>query len=366
MKREPRNNQLRYRDGRPPLGGVSGRWGANGTGGLSPADRPRPVHAGLPAGETEEVGLTLTPPSRYRSLLVPLDGSPFGEHALPLALGIARRAGAHVRLVHVHSRLESSFDQGSLRYDSGLDIWLRRRQEAYLDGLVRRLAKVTSVRVTPLLMDGREVATSLREAASAATDLVVMATHGRGPLGRLWHGGVADVLVRNLTAPLLLTRGYDSPVDLTGDPAPRHVLVPLDGAEAAEQALGPALDLGTLAGADHTLLRVLRLEPDYSVAYGRVGSQRTAGERAQAEAWDYLRRVALRLGGEAARIDPRLLVAEQPTAASILWYAQRHDADLIALTTRGRGPLSRLFRGSVADQVARRSTTPVLLVRTAE
>jgi hypothetical protein len=52
--------------------------------------------------------------------------------------------------------------------------------------------------------------------------------------------------MRRLTAPLLLVRGYDAPVDLTGDPAPRHVLIPLDGSEAAEQVLGPALDLGAL------------------------------------------------------------------------------------------------------------------------
>jgi nucleotide-binding universal stress UspA family protein len=86
----------------------------------------------------------------------------------------------------------------------------------------------------------------------------------------------------------------------------------------------------------------------------------------QAEAWSGLRHLALRLGGEAARVHPRLLVAEQSIAASVLWYAEKHDADLIALETRGRGPLSRLFRGSVADKVARRSTTPVLVVRTAE
>ena len=91
MKREQRNTQVLYRGGRPPLGGVSGRWATNGTGVLSPADSRHPGYADLPGVETEEVGLTLTPPSRYRSVLVPLDGSPFGEHALPLALGIAHR-----------------------------------------------------------------------------------------------------------------------------------------------------------------------------------------------------------------------------------------------------------------------------------
>ena len=38
----------------------------------------------------------------YRSLLVPLDGSQFGEHALPLARAIARQTSATLHLVHVH------------------------------------------------------------------------------------------------------------------------------------------------------------------------------------------------------------------------------------------------------------------------
>lgn len=360
MRRELRNIRGRHHGRQPSLGGGSGRWATNGMRVRSPVS---PAHAGLPGGKPEEVGLTLTLPSRYRSLLVPLDGSPFGEHALPFALSIARRTGAQVRLVHVYSTLDSSFDPRRHSSDTGLSTWLARRQQGYLDGVLRRLEKVTSVRVTSLLAQGREVAASLCEVASTGTDLVVMATHGRGPLGRLWHRGVADVLMRRLTAPLLLVRGHNAPVDLTGDPAPRHILIPLDGSEAAEQVLGPALDLGGLTGADHTLLRVLHQRPDYSVAYSRVGAQRSVEKRVQNEAWSYLRRLTRRMEGETGRVHSRVFVAEQGTAAAILWYAQKHDADLIALTTRGRGPLSRLLRGSVADQVARRSTAPVLVVR---
>ncbi len=41
----------------------------------------------------------------FRSILVPLDGTPSGECALPIALSIARRAGARVELVHAHEPL---------------------------------------------------------------------------------------------------------------------------------------------------------------------------------------------------------------------------------------------------------------------
>lgn len=361
MKYERRMNRISHY-GRPPPAGTSARW-AVGTGphGAPPAGRYHPVDADRLQGEADEFGLSMVPPSRYRSILVPVDGERFGEHALPLALGIARRAGAEVRVVHVHCPLQSAYRPETLYYDSGLDGWLRRRRQAYLDDLVRRIRKVASVPVTQVLMQGREVVDSLCEAASAGADLVVMATHGWGVLGRFWYGSIADVLVRRLSVPLLLVRGYNAPADLTGDPHLRHVLIPLDGSEFAEQILEPALALGTLTGADHTLLRVNPLETDYSVGDGGV-ARRPLGD-GPAEAQGYLRRVADRVGGRTLRVHPRIVLDEQPTPQAILHYAQAHDADLIALATRGRGGLARLFRGSIADRVIRGASVPVLVFR---
>ena len=315
-----------------------------------------------PRGATERVDPTLTAPTRFRSILVPVDGSPFGEHALPLALGIARRAGADVRVVHVHLPLESVFHRVRPHHESGPDAWLRQRRQGYLDDLIRRLQEVTAVPVRPAFMEGREVAASLGAAASAGADLVVMATRGRGPLARLWCGGIADKLMRRLSVPLLLVRGHDVPVDLENAPPLRHVLVPLDGSGLAERVLEPAVALGMLTGADHTLLHVAAPEFDYSVGYG-VRSWRPPGDRRRAEAWKYLRRVADRLGGGTLRVHPRVVPDERPIAEAILRYAQAHDADLIALASRGRGGLSQVFRGSVADRVVRGASVPVLVYR---
>jgi nucleotide-binding universal stress UspA family protein len=50
----------------------------------------------------------------YRSIMVPLDGSRAAEHALPLAISIARRAGATLQLAHIHDV------QGSRTLPAGL------------------------------------------------------------------------------------------------------------------------------------------------------------------------------------------------------------------------------------------------------
>jgi nucleotide-binding universal stress UspA family protein len=57
------------------------------------------------------------------------------------------------------------------------------------------------------------------------------------------------------------------------------------------------------------------------------------------------------------------VIDDRPVAEAIVGHAERTGAELIALTTRGRGPLSRLVRGSVAEEVAVRAGVPVLLTR---
>jgi nucleotide-binding universal stress UspA family protein len=313
----------------------------------------------------------------YRSLLVPLDGSPFGEHALPLALAVARRAGARLHLLHVEDPLPATGSpEMTAFFDDDLAAQLRAHQQAYLDEAVRRVKAVAAVPVTSALCPGDVAPTVAAEATRVGADLVVMATHARGPLGRFWLGSVADELVRQAPARLLLVRPEEFPADLQREPALRHVLLPLDGTPLAEQMIEPAVALGSLLGAQFTLLRVLTpvVTTPYPALPGGTAGQLTASlidrlqelqQHLRQQARDYLEQVADRLRGRALRVKTRVAVAEQP-ASAILQEAENQGADLIALETHGRRGLSRLFLGSVADKVVRGASVPVLVHRPTE
>jgi nucleotide-binding universal stress UspA family protein len=217
--------------------------------------------------------------------------------------------------------------------------------------------------VTGALLDGSDVAEAVCR-SSATADLVVMATRDRGPWARYWLGSVTAEVGRRARCPVLLVRGRDEAPDLAAARLPRDILVPLDGSERAEEAVRAAAALGSLSGASYDLLHVIRGWPSSgSSADGCQPLAPLPGETPEAHARHYLDGVAARPVWQVATTTARVVVDDRPAAEAIAGYAERTGAELVALTTRGRGPLSRLFRGSVAEEVVCRVGVPVLLTR---
>jgi nucleotide-binding universal stress UspA family protein len=293
----------------------------------------------------------------YRSLLVPLDGSAFAEYALPFAASIARRAGASLQVVQAHVPAASFYIGSELGAEITLDATVRENEAAYLDGVVKRLTENIPERVSRTLVDGLIADAIHEQALAVGADLVVMATHGRGPLSRFWLGSVADTLVRRLPMPILLVRPQEGTPNLGAEVTVRRILIPLDGSELAEQILEPATALGRLTQAEYTLLRVLEpfIPPPHKL-------HESLFDHLAREAQVYLDGVAERLRGRSLRVETRVVI-DQFAAASILEEARVHAADLIALATHCRGGLPRLLLGSVADKVLRGALTAVLLHR---
>src|SRR5580765_3950396 len=112
----------------------------------------------------------------HRSILVPLDGSAFGEHALPLAISMARRLNASLSLIHVHSLLDATYAELQV-FDNTLDQELRKTERDYLRWIQKKVQDHLSVEVTIANVDG-DIATVVREqAASLRASWVVMTTN---------------------------------------------------------------------------------------------------------------------------------------------------------------------------------------------
>jgi nucleotide-binding universal stress UspA family protein len=155
-------------------------------------------------------------PVRYRRILVPLDGSPQAETALPLATRIARSHGGEILLSHVVPVPELT-EIGPLdAEDIELVDHVRRRNErvasVYLDRVRSRLSEGPSSVRALILQDGDISARLSHAAATERADLVVLAAHGRGPQRGRPCGGVTAELIARLVIPILIVRPHASRV----------------------------------------------------------------------------------------------------------------------------------------------------------
>lgn len=283
------------------------------------------------------------------SILVPLDGSPLAEQALPWGVSFARRLHAGLDLVRVHvlyALQEPAAGFGP--YDPLMEAECQEEEKLYLNGTATMVASVSGMKVTSALIHGLTADGVLERAKAVNADLIVMTTHGLGPVGRFFLGSVADELIRQGSVPVLLVPTRAPAPGLIPEPEVERIVIPLDGSALAEQALKPALDLARSLNASCTLLQVLE--------------QRNPSEEIQEKAKHYLSQLAGRLLDGGLEVETNV-VAGRNAAQGILEEAGHEPGSLIAMATHGRGGVLRLLLGSAADKVIRGAKVPVLVCR---
>ena len=306
-------------------------------------------------------------------ILVPLDGSPLAQEALPLGLALGRRHRRAVELVYVHG--PPPMPASAPHVDPRFDREQRDEMQRWLSALTEAATREHGQALTATFLDGPVARTLEDHIARRAPGLVVMATHGRGGLSRAWLGSVGDRLVRHVHVPVLLVRPEPGRVVGATDAAFRRVLVPLDGSKLAEQVVEPALALGARGDVEYTLITVVESPRLGTPSVMMVVAASEAASDAetlaqiaalrQAVAEQYLGHVGAELQRRGVAVRTHVAVHPQP-AQGILEYAATRGADLIAVATHGLGGLARLLVGSVADKVIRGTSAPVLVVHPAD
>jgi len=147
----------------------------------------------------------------YQRILVPIDGSPTAERGLAEAIKLGRLTGAQLRLIHVVDELSFalSASQGMTVTMSGdmLDILREAGTEILAQGAAS--VRAAGLQVDTVLKDsfaGRVSDLVINEAGAWPADLIVLGTHGRRGVGRLFLGSDAETIVRSAPVPVLLLR----------------------------------------------------------------------------------------------------------------------------------------------------------------
>ena len=145
---------------------------------------------------------------RPRRILHPSDFSPASRAAFTRAVASARADRAELLLVHVITPVAPFVGDGYVSpkvYDD-MQRSIRASGQKQLDKLVAK-AKAGGARARGLLLEGMPADGIVRTARSKRADVIVMGTHGRSGLARLFLGSVAERVVGTAPCPVLTVRG---------------------------------------------------------------------------------------------------------------------------------------------------------------
>lgn len=290
------------------------------------------------------------------TVIVPLDGSELSERAIGYGKLIAATCGGSVQLLYVT-------EESLLKLPRVTRTANQAAAEQYLQDVRDRLLGNVPVETTVVAGDPTEEI--LNAAADTSDASIVMSTHGRGGLGRVMHGSVADKVLRNAPVPVTLVRSSLAP-----PPAIGTIGISLDGSELAEEGLPVAIDLARRAKALLVLVRVIEpywqeyvatgnaLSPEFS--YLDPATITELEEQSLNQARSYLAQLAGRLREQGLRVTWEVRTGHP--ANEIIRLAETFPTDLVIMATHGYGGIRRWAVGSVTSESIHRGTVPVMVI----
>jgi nucleotide-binding universal stress UspA family protein len=278
--------------------------------------------------------------------LVPLDGSELAEHALPWAELLAGKYDSQVELLQCYEPIASVYllpdfapapvydDQSGV--SEKLEKYLKTRAEALPAGMA-----VTKT------CEGDAASAILDRAESGDIEAVVMASHGRGGLGRWLLGSIATKVVRGSRHPVLVVNAQAKV-----PPTPRidRILVPLDGSETAEVALSWGASLAKDFGAELKLYRGIAHTPIGHPTLDKAVALEVANAR------EYLDKIKSRYS------DTKITTVAEVAGPKLGILEHANDCDLIVMSSHGLSGVKRWLLGSVAESVLQSADKPLMIV----
>lgn len=289
-----------------------------------------------------------------RKILVPLDGSPLSETAIPYAKALAGGDGCELCLLSVWEVLPEELETVGPAHATELRDQGVRYFRTYLGNIARAIG---GCEVCFEVRAGHPAFEIMLAAAELGADFIAMASHGRTGASERRRGSVADKVLRGSTAPVLIVGPAIIERPPAGPVEVRSLLLPLDGSYESETAMAVALDIARRTDAQITLLRVV---PPVvaNVAMGMPEAYPPELDRHLVKsARSYLKQFKT----AHPEVIASTVVERGPPARVILEFARQLAPDLVIMSSRSRYSRGRWALGSVADDVIA-GPVPVVVV----
>jgi nucleotide-binding universal stress UspA family protein len=319
----------------------------------------------------------------FKRILVPLDGSPLAERAIPHAELFARIFGANVTLIHVldptsYQEMPNSVDP--LRWQ------LRKAEaEAYMQGIALRVRNnlgekslvsedKTKSRVDYSIREGKAAENIVDFAHTEDIDLLVISTHGSSGLTRWNISSVTQKVINLIYLPVLIVRAFNQPISDESTIHYHRILLPIDSSRRAECSLSAAIELARgetstdstpeAAGDKSTLFLAAVIRPPelpipepFPVEISQLSKELLQVSHLAVDRYLYETKERLEVECDTCVIES----ASVPSAIQEL--AEQEDIDIVVLCAHGYSGQVTWPYGTVTRNYIEHGTKPVLVIQ---
>lgn len=288
---------------------------------------------------------------KLERILLPTDLSESADHAMKQAVDLAAQRRAKIDVFHV------------VTIDEEDPTHLQERLEDYLDKVEKEVFEELSTRTEAIRSRGIAVEISvsrsffpheaiLDRVEETKPDMIVMGTHGRSGVKKLFLGSVAANVVRRASCDVMTVRPDATIAE--GENGFDRILVPVDFTDYSKKALGAAKSFLSPKGEivlEHVvsspvhpsfyaggITRMFQLDPDLP---NRIREKLASLYDGPGE----------------------LVVSEGDIVQDILGTAEAKSAQLIVMGTRGLSGLDHVLLGSVTERIIQKALVPVLAIK---
>lgn len=274
-----------------------------------------------------------------KTIIVPIDFSKYSEYALIAAAILAKKHNSKILALHmlelstVHAygkETQTEHIEKTLFYtklaENKFDEFLRKD---YLEG----------VSVTPIIRHFK-VFSELGEVASENNaDLIVMGSKGSSGISEFFIGSNTEKVIRHSEIPVLVIKNKPINWDV------KKIVFATDFSEEATTSFSKSIELLESMNAEIQLLYVNVPGEGFRATDEMEWAVETFLEQAE---------------GNLNRLNDVHYIADKTAEKGILKYAQKVNADMIAITTHGRTGLAHFFEGSITEDLANHADFPIL------
>lgn len=288
---------------------------------------------------------------KVNRILLPTDLSESADHAMKQAVELAAQRRAKIDVFHV------------VTLDEEDPTHLQQKLEDYLDKVEKEVFEDLSTRTETIRSRGIAVEISvarsffpheaiLDRVEETKPDLIVMGTHGRSGVKKLFLGSVAANVVRRASCDVMTVRPDAAIAE--GENGFDRILVPVDFTDYSKKAIGAAKSF--LSPEGQLVLEHVVSSPVHPSFYaGGI----TRMFQLDPELPNRIReKLASLYDGPS-----ELVVSEGDIVQDVLETAQAKSVQMIVMGTRGLSGLDHVLLGSVTERVIQKASVPVLAIK---